>query len=331
MTSLRASLSTPDPTTMFTWWAGRRMDEFVADGLVADVSSLWDKYQDEYSPGLRRAYVVGDRAYALPATIAYWVMFYNPKVFAKCSLKPPETWDQFLQVCETLKANGVVPMALSTQGAWPPMVQFMEFLVRIDPDFYEKLMDGKAKYTDPHVVEMFAIWRQLIETGYFSDHATDLFSEFPRLMADGKAAMIDMGTWYASVLDAAGMKVGVDYDFFLIPPINPKAGKVVIYEATPILLAEKAKNKAAAVKFADWFMSADAQEKWAALIGQFPSNKNSKVTFLEEPFQKLLTTVNKENTARSTASGKRPFLTSPVKRSCSSASSCSIRPTQRPS
>jgi ABC-type glycerol-3-phosphate transport system substrate-binding protein len=270
------------------------MDEFVNEGLTADVSSIWDKYKNEYAPGLRKAYMVGKGTYGIPAGIAYWVMFYNTKVFKNLKLKPPETWDQLLKVCETLKANGIIPMALSVQGGWPPMVQFMEFLVRVDPDFYEALMDGKAKYTDPQVRETFAVWRALMDKGYFSDTATELFSEFPRLMASGKAAMIDMGTWYTSVLGAAGMKVGEDYDFFLIPPIKPKAGKLVIYEATPILIAEKSKSKGMALKFADWWMSADAQEKWAKLIGQFPSNSRSSMTFLEEPFQRLLAKINKE-------------------------------------
>jgi multiple sugar transport system substrate-binding protein len=292
MTALRASLSTTEPSPLFTWWAGHRLDEFVGDGLVANVSSLWDKHQSEYSAGLRKAYVVGRGTYAIPAGIAYWVMFYNTSVFAANNLKPPETWDQFLKVCATLKANGVVPMAESVQGAWPPMVQFMEFLVRTDPDFYESLMDGKARYTDPQVVEMFKTWRKLIDAGYFSDTATDLFADFPKLFAAGKIAMIDMGTWYTSVLSAAGVKLGQDYDFFLIPSINPKAGKVVIYEATPILISEKSAGKQAALAFADWWMSPEAQAQWGKLIGQFPSNAKSDMSFLEEPFQRLVGKIN---------------------------------------
>jgi ABC-type glycerol-3-phosphate transport system substrate-binding protein len=294
MTALRAALSSPQPPALYTWWAGRRMDEFVKEGLAANVSSLWDRYKNEYSPGLRKAYMVGDGTYAIPAGIAYWVMFYNTKVFAKYNLKPPATWDELLKICDTLKKNGIIPMALSVQGGWPPMVQFMEFLVRVDPDFYERLMDGKAKFTDAPVKEMFAVWRQLMDKGYFSDTATDLFAEFPRLFGEGKAAMIDMGTWYTSVLEAAGVKLGEDYDFFLIPSINPKAGKLVIYEATPILIAEKSAQKGDALKFAEWWMSAEAQEKWGRLIGQFPSNSRSKLDFLPEPMKRLLSTINKE-------------------------------------
>jgi len=294
MTALRASLSSPDPSPLFTWWAGHRLDEFVSEGLVANVSAVWDKHKSEYSPGLRKAYMVGKDTFAIPAGIAYWVMFYNTKVFAAYNLKPPETWDQFLKVCATLKANGVVPMAESVQGGWPPMVQFMEFLVRTDPDFYESLMEGKAKYTDPQVREMFRSWRKLMDAGYFSDSATDLFADFPRLFGAGKIAMIDMGTWYTSVLSAAGVKLGEDYDFFLIPPINPKAGKVVIVEATPILISEKSADKQAALKFADWWMSPGAQAQWGKLIGQFPSNSKSDMSFLEKPFQTLIAKINGE-------------------------------------
>lgn len=294
-TSLRAALASKDPPGMFTWWAGYNMDEFAAAGLAADVSFLWDKHKSEYSPGLRKAYSVGGRTYAIPAGIAYWVMFYNVKLFAQYDLDPPETWDQLMVICETLKSNDIIPMAGSVQGWWPPMIQFMEFLVRIDPDFYEKLMDGKANYTDPEVGQAFDVWGDLIDKGYLSDPSTDLFSEFPRLMADGKAAMIDMGTWYTSVLDAAGLEMGTDYDFFLIPSINPDAGKVVIYEATPILIAEKGDGKATALKIADWWMSASAQEKWGSLIGQLPSNMDSNIDFLPVPLQTLVSKMNSDN------------------------------------
>jgi len=294
-TALRASLSSNDPTALFSWWAGKNMDELVNSGFVADLSSVWDKYSDEYSPGLRTAYMVGDKTYAIPAGIAYWVMFYNTKVFDDLGLEPPTTWDELLAVCETLKNNGIIPMGQSVQGAWPPMIQFMEFLVRVDPDFYEALMDGRAKYTDPAVAEAFAVWKQLMDNGYFSDPSTDLFSEFPRLFADGQAAMIDMGTWYTGVLGSAGLTMGEDYDFFLIPSIRPSAGPVVIYEATPILVAENSPYKAEALKIAEWWMSAEAQSEWGKQIGQFPSNTTSDVSFLDPSLQNLMQKITDGN------------------------------------
>ena len=48
-------------------------------------------------------------------------------------------------------------------------VWFETLLAGKDPDLYDALATGKAKYTDPGVVDVMNDWKKLIEAGYFSD------------------------------------------------------------------------------------------------------------------------------------------------------------------
>ena len=47
------------------------------------------------------------------------VIYYNRDLFDKLGLKEPETYDEFLNICETLKSNNVIPIAFGNRDKWP--------------------------------------------------------------------------------------------------------------------------------------------------------------------------------------------------------------------
>ncbi len=51
-------------------------------------------------------------SYALPYSRNHMGVFYNQTIFEENGVEVPTTWEEFLQVCETLQAAGVTPMGL---------------------------------------------------------------------------------------------------------------------------------------------------------------------------------------------------------------------------
>ena len=219
------------------------MKELIDRGLLADLTDLWDKHKDEYSQGVRDAFTFNNRVYGLPYTLEYWGVWYNKKVFEKFNLSVPKTWDEFLKVCATLKANNVIPMAQTVQGRWPTFIIFEELVARQNPQLYVDVCEGRKKYTDPEVKKAFTIWADLIKKGYFTDPSTDLFSDVPRLFNAGEVAMVPCGSWYLTTLTSEGVPENMA-DIFIMPPHNPAAGKVAIMEATCPGIKECAEQKA---------------------------------------------------------------------------------------
>ena len=43
-------------------------------------------------------------------------MYYNKAIFDKYGLEVPTTYDEYVQVCDTLKENGVTPVALASMA-----------------------------------------------------------------------------------------------------------------------------------------------------------------------------------------------------------------------
>jgi multiple sugar transport system substrate-binding protein len=279
--AVRATLRTPSAPGIFTWWSGYRMKDLVDAGLVADVSDLWKKYTDEgtYSPSLASAYTFDGKIYGIPDLVAYWVVFYNKKVFNEQGLTPPETWEELEALAAALKEKDITPFGATVQGRWPAFIWFEEFLVRQDPDFYNRLMNGEAKYTDPEAQAVFAKWKEWIDKGYFTDPSVDFGTAGTNAMASqfaqGKLAMILVGTWYAGTLVEAGMSAD-DIGAFIMPNATPDMGPAVIFETGPLLISENSAQKADALKVADYWMSAKAQQTWVDAQDFPPVHKDVK-------------------------------------------------------
>ena len=227
--AVRTSLGSSKAPPMFTWWSGYRMKDLVDTGMVEDLTALWTKYEKsgEYSPDAAKAFTFGGKVYAIPNNVAYWAVFYNKKAYADAGITPPKTWAQLEANNAKLKAKGVTAFGQTVDGRWPAFIWFSEFLIRQDPDFYEKLVVGKAKYTDPQVTKTFSTWKSWMDKGYLSSPSVTFGTSggngMAKLFAQGKIANILVGDWYASTLQEAGLKPGSDYGMFILPNMSAAA------------------------------------------------------------------------------------------------------------
>lgn len=280
-TTVRASLTTDAAPDLYTWWSGYRMEDIVKAGAAADLTEVWNKYiaSGEYSQDVANAFAFDGKVYAVPLLTANWVVYYNKKFFAENGWKAPTTWDEFMTLNDALVAKGVTPLAVTIDGRWPAFIMFEEMVLRTaGPDFYNKLVSGQAKYTDPEVVNAMTLWKNMIEKGYFTDpgipFGTGENAILP-LFQQGKVAMIPIGDWYSATLVGGGLVPGEDYDAFIMPNQNPDLPPALFFEAGPLLVGENSPNKADGIKAVDWWMSVPAQDKWSELAGFTSANANA--------------------------------------------------------
>jgi multiple sugar transport system substrate-binding protein len=260
---IKASLRTPNKPDLFTWATGGQLQDLVSTGQVADTSSIWSDGIDKgYLPKNLEPYFTFDgKQYCVPLNVAYWVMFYNKKDFAAAGITaPPTDWNGLMADAAALKAKGFAPFyqtSILFSFAW-----FQQLLIGTDPDLYNRLATGKAKYTDPGVVAVMQRWKSMIDQGLFADPGS---KEQPAdQMKSGKTAMALLGTWFNTSLVQAGMKSDSDYGMFLVPNVTPGAAKTqVAFESGPLCSLTKAPDPAANTKFMKWWIQPDAQSTWA--------------------------------------------------------------------
>ena len=76
----------------------------------------------------------------------------------KYGIEPPETWEEFLAACETLKGTACIPITIGTKYRWTAAAWFDYLNMRVNgPEFHINLMLGKESYDDPRVKEVFTV------------------------------------------------------------------------------------------------------------------------------------------------------------------------------
>lgn len=223
---INVMLAGGSPPDMFSYWAGAKIQAMVDQNYLAPIDDAWNEAELDqiFPPAVAQACTYYTHKYALPLTQHYVTFFYNTKIFEKHGITSPESWEDFIAVCDKLKRAGVTPVALGSREKWPAQFWFDYLMLRTaGPDYRQELMDGSASYGDPEVEKVFAIWKSLLDAGYFNDSPNQLdWSEASKLVQSGEAAMTLMGTWIIGLFDGQlGLVQGEDYDFFRFPAMSP--------------------------------------------------------------------------------------------------------------
>jgi len=272
--AIRAYLTASTPPDVMTWFAGNRARFFIDKGLITDISDVWESegWNESYPAGFRAMSSVDDKQYFLPASWYWWAIYYRKDIFDQHGLEPPETWEEFLQVCETLKANGVTPITIGTKWRWTAAAWFDYLNMRVNgPEFHINLMLGKEKYDDPRVEKVFTdYWAPLIENGYFiDDPAAYTWQEALNFLNSGEAAMYLMGDFLRDVYPAEEVD---KLDFFRFPIID---ASVPVGEDAPtdgFFIAANAQHPEEAKLFLAFLGSVEAQQYFADELGRLPTN-----------------------------------------------------------
>jgi multiple sugar transport system substrate-binding protein/raffinose/stachyose/melibiose transport system substrate-binding protein len=285
--AIRAYLTASTPPDVMTWFAGNRARFFIDNDQIMDISDVWESegWNESYPKGFQALSTVDGKQYFLPTSWYWWAVYYRPSIFAELNLEPPETWEEFMEVNETLKENGVTPLAIGTKYRWTAAAWFDYLNMRINgPQFHIDLMLCKESYDDPRVAKVFEYWGELLENGYFlEDAAAYSWSEALEPFIAGDAAMYLMGDF---IRDSLPDEIEADLDFFRFPIIDPS---VPIGEDAPtdgFFIAANSQHPEAAKEFLAYLGGVDYQTLFAEDLGRLPTNSGVDRTIFTAQQQK---------------------------------------------
>ncbi len=141
--------------------------------------------------------------YGMPITGFSGVMgvIYNKEVFKENNLEVPKTYEEFLKVCETLKANGQTPIYISGNDNWTIQIAPMIFLANALDDkaseAYDKLYNNEQAFADiPEFKEALQSYQDWFTNGYTNtDYTVGTFEDSKDKVAHKEAAMIISGEY----------------------------------------------------------------------------------------------------------------------------------------
>ena len=265
-----------EPPDVVNWFSGNRMKFFVNQGLFEDVSDVWDQnnLHNELAAA-RSTMTVDGKQWGVPTTYYQWGFYYRKDIFAKYGLGEPRSMADLMNIFETLKKNGVTPIAIGTKYLWTAAGWFDFLNLRINGyDFHMALMDGEVSYEDQRLDRVFDVWGEIAKSGYYIDnHASYSWQEGMAPMINGDAAMYLLGNFIIPDLMRAGLEGKIGY--FQFPVID---GSVRTYEEAPtdsMHIPARAKNKKDAKKLLAFLGRADIQKIIADASGMLSTNNQS--------------------------------------------------------
>jgi ABC-type glycerol-3-phosphate transport system substrate-binding protein len=204
------------------------------------------------------------------------LVFYNKKLFTQAGVKPPTTWQQFLDVSATLKAKGITPIELGGNepfaAAMPLTGAISADVLGKNPQWVQQRYAGKVKFTDADVVTAATKMRTLVEKDYFEQGALNVsYDDSIKNFNAGKAAMYPMGSWYLGSIPKD------QWDNIGVFPWPTDDGSVVVPFAVggSMAISTKAKDIPAATAFAkSWSLDPDNLKALIEGDGAYPMLKN---------------------------------------------------------
>ena len=162
------------------------------------------------------------KLYALPRESYVHAMFYNVKMFEQYQIKVPETWEDFMSACETLKKNGIAPIAFD--GAFEEYVAwyYTRMCERVvGYDTLHAACAGEVKWSsDPAFLEIAKKIQQIVELGYIQEnYQGTTWPGAQMLWVQGKAGMYSCGTWLPAELSESTPEE-FKMDIFKFPSIS---------------------------------------------------------------------------------------------------------------
>ena len=168
------------------------------------------------------------------------LVWYPKKAFDKAGYKIPTTWDEMTALQDKIVADGDTPWCIGIESGaatgWAATDWIEEVMLRTTSlENYDKWTTGALKFSSPEVKHaakvVGSIWlndknvfggRKAIVSTSFGDAPAPMFANPP------KCWLHKQGNFIVSFFPKdMALKAGVDYDFFYLPPIDPKYGRPV--------------------------------------------------------------------------------------------------------
>ena len=254
---LNTAMATANPPDVFYSLPGGVLGAFVDAGLVysLDEELAEDGWGNTFMESALARVTHNGRVYAVPIDVDAVVMWYNAELFRRHGLSEPETYEEFLALCDELKSKGIIPVALGNRDMWPGTFWFQYLTMRLKGS---GIVDGflagdpDVSFNTPEVIRAGEIIHELVQRGTFPMGLNGMSeTEADMLFFTGRAAMTLDGTWQIGQT-ASGAPAGFEMDFFPFPVFadgNGDPSDVLAGVAATFAISEKCEDKEAAVLF----------------------------------------------------------------------------------
>lgn len=234
---------------------------FVDSDILADISdyeglgSIKTAYVDILE-GLE--FVPTEGTYGVPYVANAAGILYNREMFEEHGWEIPETWDELMALCETIRAAGILPFYFGFKDTWTCLAPWNALAVDLAPaDVCRQVNRGETTFTEEYreIAEKMLELLPYGEAGAFAYGYNDACTAF----ANGEAAMYTIGSY--AVPQIKSVNPDMDIDSFVMPG---SADGNVLNSGVDLqfCVLEACENKEAAYEVLDFLLEHDNMQAY---------------------------------------------------------------------
>jgi N-acetylglucosamine transport system substrate-binding protein len=265
----------------------------INEGAIVPLDDLLDAptwegagtVRDSLLPGTVNDGTFQGKFYTMKYAYTVWGMWYSASLFEKNSWKAPTTYDEFFALAPKIKAAGIAPFVYDGVHGYYPRWHIMagvwqsagkQAVVDIDN------LKPNAWKADGILPALQAIEKMVKDKLILPGSESLNHTQSQQAHLDGKAAFIQLGTWYANEMAKTlppDFKLTLS-NYWSVSSADKAKGAVYAGAGEDWVVPTKAANKEGAKEFLRAMLSVEGAGTFASLTKSLSSRKGSgdKVT-----------------------------------------------------
>ncbi len=154
-------------------------------------------------------FIPKDGIYALPYAANAAGILYNKDMFEEHGWKIPETWDEFIALCEEIEDSGIQPLYSGYKDTWTCLAPWNALAVGLcESDICSQVNRGNATFTEAYreTAEKVKVLLDYAEPNPYAYGYNDACTAFAR----GQSAMYPIGSYAISQIKSVNPTMNID-------------------------------------------------------------------------------------------------------------------------
>ena len=232
---------------------------FVDSDILADISdyeglnTIKPAYVDILE-GLE--FVPTEGTYGVPYVANAAGILYNRDMFKEHGWKIPETWEEFIALCDQIQSEGIQPLFFGFKETWTCLAPWNALAVDLAPaDVCRQVNRGETTFTEEYreISEKMLELLQYGQDGPFAYGYNDACTAF----ANGECAMYTIGSYAVPQIKSVNPEMNIDS--FVMPGCDKEEDNVLNSGVDlQFCVTSACKNKEAAYEVLDFLLEHDS-------------------------------------------------------------------------
>ncbi len=265
----------PDLIYLSVGSAGNLPDTLIKEKGILDITDLLAMpvpgedvtVGEKIVPGFTDTLITnpyGDgKTYLAPLFYSPTGLFYNANLFGEGKYALPETWDEFFELGEEAKKDGIALFTYPTAGYFDAF--FYALLTQVGgPDLFNRAMNYDVDaWTSPEATKAFEIVGELakyVHPDTVAQANVAGFTKNQQLILDNEALFVTNGTWLPNEMADAPRAAGFEWGFTALPKLGEDGASYSYTFFEQMFIPKGAKEIDLAKQFMAYMYSDEAAE-----------------------------------------------------------------------